>query len=296
MFEDAVDTLRRFNRSYTPRVGVLDDSFLDTGRPLAAARLLFEIGLGPVTVHELRRRTGADSGYVSRLLRNLEGDGLVEMRIDPADRRRRVATLTSDGETAWNELDQRSDEIARRLLSPLSDHQHQQLVKALDTVDRLLRAASIELRSADPADPVSIAAMTSYVEELSERFPGGFDIGTGFEPDELDPMTAPAGEFVIAVAHGDVVGCGGLRPLPDGSAEIKRMWVSREVRGLGLGRRLLEPLEGAAAERGYAVVVLDTNGTLDEAISMYRRAGYEEVGRYNDNPYAELFFSKRISG
>ncbi|MFK8024063.1 MAG: GNAT family N-acetyltransferase, partial [Ilumatobacter sp.] len=62
----------------------------------------------------------------------------------------------------------------------------------------------------------------------------------------------------------------------------------------GLGRRLLEHLEDAAAARGHAVVVLDTNGTLDEAIAMYRRAGYEEIGRYNDNPYAELFFSKRI--
>ncbi|MFK8026046.1 MAG: MarR family winged helix-turn-helix transcriptional regulator, partial [Ilumatobacter sp.] len=132
MFDNAVDTLRRFNRSYTPRVGVLDDSFLGTGRPLAAARLLYEIGLGPVTVHELRRRTGADSGYVSRLLRNLEGDGLVEMRADDDDRRRRVAALTADGEAAWNELDQRSDEIARRLLSPLRTDQHGQLVAALD--------------------------------------------------------------------------------------------------------------------------------------------------------------------
>ena len=61
--------LRRFNRTYTQRIGVLEESFLGTGRPLAVSRLLFEIGTAPATAQALRERLGLDSGYLSRLLR-----------------------------------------------------------------------------------------------------------------------------------------------------------------------------------------------------------------------------------
>src|SRR3954449_10928100 len=95
------DTLRRFNRTYTQRIGALDDSFLGTGRPLNVSRLLFEIGPDGATVRELRERLDLDSGYLTRLLRRLTDDGLVEVRPDPADRRRRVAALTARGRLAW---------------------------------------------------------------------------------------------------------------------------------------------------------------------------------------------------
>ena len=106
-------TLRRFNRTYTQRIGALDESFLGTGRPLGPSRLLFEIGDDGATVRELRDRLGLDSGYLSRLLRSLEADALVVVRPDPDDRRRRRVTLTRRGRTAWRRLDERSEELAR---------------------------------------------------------------------------------------------------------------------------------------------------------------------------------------
>ena len=72
------------------------------------------------------------------------------------------------------------------------------------------------------------------------------------------------------------------------------MWVSRQRRGLGLGKRLLAYLEAEIREAGRSIVVLDTNRTLTEAIAMYRSCGYESVDRYNDNPYAQLWFSKPL--
>ena len=290
-----MSNLRSFNRFFTSQVGVLDDSFLGTGRPLAAARLLFEIGLGPVTVHELRRRTGADSGYISRLLRRLEDDGVVMLSDDPDDRRRRLVCLTDAGRSEWNDLDRRSDEIAHRLLDPLVDGQRERLDGAIDTVRRLLRVASIELATVEPDSTGALAAMRAYVDELDRRFPERFDVGTGFDSEELDLMRSPVGAFVVADEDGDVVGCGGMRALADGTAEIKRMWVAPGVRGLGVGRRLLDRLESEAASRGHRVVVLDTHASLDEAIVLYERAGYERTGRYNDNPYAQLFFRKTIT-
>ncbi len=73
MSTDSVETLRRFNRTWSQRVGVLEDSFLGSGRPLAPARLLFEIGHEGESVLRLRARLGFDSGHLSRLLRQLEG-------------------------------------------------------------------------------------------------------------------------------------------------------------------------------------------------------------------------------
>ena len=73
------------------------------------------------------------------------------------------------------------------------------------------------------------------------------------------------------------------------------MWVDESMRGTGLGGRLLRALETLAVELGHRTVRLDTNGVLLDAIAMYERAGYRRIDRYNDNPYAELFFQKRLS-
>jgi GNAT superfamily N-acetyltransferase len=107
-------------------------------------------------------------------------------------------------------------------------------------------------------------------------------------------MSPPAGVFVVATSDGEPVACGGLHQIAPQMAEIKRMWVHPDWRGAGLGARMLTHLEDRARELGHCRVNLDTNGTLVEAIAMYQRAGYEPVERYNDNPYAEAFFSKAL--
>ncbi|MCB0896103.1 MAG: MarR family transcriptional regulator, partial [Nocardioidaceae bacterium] len=170
-------TLREFNRTWTQRVGVLEESFLGTGRPLNVARLLFEIGPDGAGVRELRDRLDLDSGYLTRLLRRLTDDGLVELRPDPADRRRRLATLTPAGRASWRELDERSEELAARLVAPLTPRQRGRLIEALATANLLVRAATTALREVGPDDPVAREAAGRYFAELDRRFPGGFDPG-----------------------------------------------------------------------------------------------------------------------
>lgn len=293
MSDAAISILREFNRTFTPRIGVLDETFLGTGRPLAVARLLFEVGLGDVTVHELRRRLGADSGYVSRLLRRLEDDGLIDVAEDPADGRRRIASLTDAGRAEWLELDRRSDATARRLLNPLSDDQCQELASALVTAQRLLQLSTITFETVEPDSASASTALQAYFTELDDRFVDGFDpVESG--ADNVDDMRAPAGAFVTVVDGGVVVGCAGLRTLADGRAEIKRMWLDPSLRGLGVGKRLLIHLESLARERGHDAIVLDTNSTLHAAIAMYLGAGYESIECYNDNPDAQRWFRKQL--
>jgi len=286
------DVLRRFNRTYTQRIGALDESFLGLGLPLGAARLVFEIGEAGATARELRSRLGLDSGHLARQLRRLEDDGLVVVAPDPGDRRRRTVRLTTKGRALRRRLDDRSEQLAERLISPLTDRQRQRLTDALATADLLVRAATVEIRRVHPADPVAVSAVGHYFRELDERFPTGFDPGDA--PDH-EAMAPGSGAFVVATSDGEPVACGGVQALGPGIGEIKRMWVHPGWRGAGLGSRLLRHLEQVTIELGHTEVRLDTNGTLVEAIAMYERAGYRHVDRYNDNPYAQAWFAKDLS-
>ncbi|NNE12969.1 MAG: GNAT family N-acetyltransferase, partial [Ilumatobacter sp.] len=145
----------------------------------------------------------------------------------------------------------------------------------------------------DPRSDEALAAMQAYFAELDERFVGGFDAGDTLTAD-APAMRPPSGSFVVAVAGGDTIACGGIVRVDDETAEIKRMWVHADWRGVGLGRRMLARLEGEVATLGYRQVVLDTNEVLIEAVAMYERAGYRPIERYNDNPYAHHWFAKPL--
>ena len=97
MVADPVTRFRRFSRAVTSEVGALDASFLGRGRPLGSARVLNAIGRGQGEVAAIRDDLGLDSGLMSRLLRGLEAEGLIELARHPADARRRVARLTTAG-------------------------------------------------------------------------------------------------------------------------------------------------------------------------------------------------------
>jgi DNA-binding MarR family transcriptional regulator len=288
-----VAVVRRFNRSYTQRIGALDDSFLGLGMPLGPARLLFEVGTAPATTQALRTRLGLDSGYLSRLLRRLEGDGLVAVEPDPADRRRRQVSLTPAGLRRFAELERRSDDQARRLVDPLTPRQRDRLARALREADLLVRAATVSFAPADPGSAVARAVTGRYFAEIGRRF--GFD-AAGETDKDARLLVPPTGVLVVAVSDGEPVACGGVHTIAPSVGELKRMWVHDDWRGAGLGTRLLRHLEDRARALGHTTLRLDTNAALTEAIAMYGRAGYRETGRYNDNPWATHFFEKALPG
>jgi DNA-binding MarR family transcriptional regulator/ribosomal protein S18 acetylase RimI-like enzyme len=288
-----VEHVRRFNRTVTQRVGALDDGFLSRSRPLGQARLLWEIGLEGSDVRSLRSRLDLDSGYLSRLLRSLEADGLVVVEADKTDGRVRTARLTRAGRAERAVLDRRAGDLAASILRPLSDKQRGRLVGAMDEVERLVTASMVRIAAVDPRHRHARHCIQQYFGELAQRFETGFDPARSI-PAEDEEMRRPAGVFLVATLRSDPVGCGALRFHLDAPADVKRMWVAPRVRGLGLGRRLLAELESTAAASGTRTLRLETNGTLTEAIGLYRAAGYREVGAFNDEPYAHHWFEKTI--
>ncbi|GAA4555521.1 bifunctional helix-turn-helix transcriptional regulator/GNAT family N-acetyltransferase [Planotetraspora kaengkrachanensis] len=297
MNSELIAAARRFNRTVTQRVGALDDEYMARGRPLAQARLLWEIGPGGAEVAALRARLGLDSGYLSRLLRTLESDGLVT--VGPADQvggdaRVRAAVLTDAGRTEWAELDRRSDELAWSILEPLTEQRRERLVAAMAEVERLLIASMVVIEPCLPGDPRARACVRAYARDLARRFDDGFDPALS-NPVHDEELVPPAGVFLLATLNAEPVGCGAVKLHRDEPAEIKRVWVADSVRGLGIGRRMLDELERYAAERGWDAIRLETNGNLTEAIAMYRSAGYREIEPYNTEHYAHHWFEKHLA-
>ena len=149
-----------------------------------------------------------------------------------------------------------------------------------------------EIVEIDPRAPEARQCLAQYYAELAQRLPGGFEVSRSRDPDAA-AMIAPRGAFLLARAEGRSLGCVGLKGGGE-IAEIKRLWVSPQARGQGLARRLMAAAEARARALGIAVLRLDTNRALPEAAALYRRDGWSEIERFNDDPYAEVFFEKRL--
>jgi DNA-binding MarR family transcriptional regulator/GNAT superfamily N-acetyltransferase len=292
MSMEMVADVRRFTRTVTQRIGVLNEDFLASDRSLGQNRLLWEIGTDGADIRALRSRLDLDSGYVSRLLRSLQAAGLVQIEQSNADGRVRTARLTDGGRRELVTLGRRSDDAAAAILRPLNDGQRTRLVTAMAEVERLLTASTVEVRPCDARDPNARHCLQTYYSELKQRFPDGYDPAVSPVADE--EMTPPAGLLLVAYLHGEPVGCGALIWLPDDVALVKRMWVNSSVRGLGLGKRLLTELEQCGRAKGVRLMRLETKDVLTEAIQMYRTSGYTEVAAFNAEPYADHWFEKTL--
>ena len=274
---DPISRVRRFNRAVTSEVGALDTSFLGRGRPLGAARVLNAIGHGRSDVAELRDYLALDSGLMSRLLRSLEEEGLVTTKPHPEDARRRIAKLTAAGRREFEAY----ETLSKALLA------------AMDMVAAALGRSRISIDLLDPRSEPARYCLGEYYAELSRRFARGYDVALSRDPDATD-MIAPRGAFFVALSDGLPLGCVGLKGAGGPLAEIKRLWVAPAARGLGLARRLMDAAETAARQLSITTLRLDTNSALGEAMQLYRRTGWTEIERFNDDPYPDLFFEKRL--
>jgi ribosomal protein S18 acetylase RimI-like enzyme len=288
-----VQQVRRFNRLVTQRVGALEANYLRRGRPLGEARLIFETGADGVEVRALRNKLGLDSGYLSRLMQSLKTQGLITVKQETGDGRWRRVSLTSKGSAERAAYDRLSDELAASMLEPLDAVQRGRLVTAMGEVERLIRAASVEIAAEAPDSADARGCLREYFRELAARFEGGFHHEKEGLVDAAE-MVPPAGLFVLARLDGEAVGCGGLMRIDEATGEIKRVWTARSARGMGIARRMLRALEASARDTGLKWVRLDTNRALTEAHALYRKEGFREIARFNDNPYAHHWFEKRL--
>jgi ribosomal protein S18 acetylase RimI-like enzyme len=134
--------------------------------------------------------------------------------------------------------------------------------------------------------------LEAYAGELRDRF--GFSLSDS-TPMESSDMVPPAGILLLARRAGEPIGCCALKIHGPDLGEVKRLWIRKDARGHGLGRRMLASIEEDARSRGLARLRLDTHGSLAEARSLYVRHGYVEIDAFNDNRYAEHWYEKTLT-
>lgn len=288
---DPIARIRRFNRAVTRETGALDQSFLGRGRPLGPARVLHAIGHHSPQLDEIRAYLDLDKALLSRFLKSLGQEGLITLAADPADGRRKLATLTPAGRAELAAYDALSDARADALLA--RHPKPEALLAAMDLVASALGQDHTDMLELDPRDPRAIACLTEYYAELGRRLHTGFDVKLSADPGATD-MLRPRGAFLVAMSDGLPLGCVGLKGTDKGYAEIKRLWVSPAARGMGLAKRLMAAIEHTARDLGISLLRLDTNSALPEAVTMYQTAGWTQIDRFNDDPYPDYFFEKRL--
>ncbi len=137
--ETRIEAVRRFNRFWTRRIGVLREGLLYTPYTLTEARVLLEVSRRAApTATDLSRELGLDPGYLSRILNRLEGRGLITRVPSEDDGRRRTLSLTRDGEDAFSSLDSRSREEVGKMLEALPEGEQRRLLEAMRTVEVVL--------------------------------------------------------------------------------------------------------------------------------------------------------------
>lgn len=288
MEHDPVARIRRFNRIVTLTVGALDSSFLGRGRPLGVARVLALVTVQGTSVADIRTALKLDSGLLSRILRGLQGDGLVAVDPDPADRRHRIARLTAAGQAEQGAYDRLNELLAAGMLDRLS-HDTAALLLALDRIAHALNRDRITFTVADPEGQQARDCLQAYFDLLLTRIPGVTQAHVPLPDPDASSYRAPDGAFLLAWSEGLAVGCVSLKRVDDHKGEVKRLWIEPAARGLGLARRMMLAVEDTARDLGMTCLQLDTNENLPEAIALYRATGWTGVAPFTGFPATHWF-------
>lgn len=282
--EQRVAAVRRFNRAYTPLIGLLHEGYLESPFSLTEVRVLYELAQREqATASELGRELGLDAGYLSRILRRFRERGLVERRASAEDGRQRLIRLSEQGRAEFVPLDERSQRGIGALLEGLSEEEQARLVGAMGTIERLLGTG------AEPRVPYLLRPPLAgdlgwvvsrhgalYAEEYGwdERFEG---LVAGIVARFVEAYDPRRERCWIAEREGENVGCVFVVRQSDEVAKLRLLLVEPSARGLGIGGRLVEECVRFARSAGYRTMTLWTNSVLVAARRIYERAGFRLV-------------------
>ena len=276
-----VEAVRRFNRFYTRRIGVLTDRYLGKEATLPEARVLYELGHdGPTSASALGRALDLDLGYLSRLLQTLRRRGLVQAAASRDDRRRSVLSLTAEGRKAYAALDKDSRRAMSEMLAPLEQSQRERLVGALAAVERVLekKPRAIRLRAHRPGDMGWVVAQHGalYAREYGwgRRFEA---LVAGVIAEFLRNFDPKLERCWIAESGGERVGSVFVVKKDRATAQLRMLLLDPQARGQGLGRRLVEECIAFARSRGYRKLMLWTHDNLTAARAIYAKLGFQLV-------------------
>src|SRR5580692_5699588 len=286
-----VELIRRFNRFYTRKIGVLEEGLLASPFTLTQARILFELGTRQTaTAGELIDTLGLDPGYLSRILQNFVQKRLVARERSAEDGRRAQLSLTAKGRRAFGELDRKSRASTGEMMSPLSPAQRKRLLGAMKALQETLSEPEAALDAVrKPVITIrehQIGDMGWAIEQHGRIYAEEFGWNGEFEAlvatlfSRFAANRDPAWEqFWIAEVDAERMGCVFVvrNDKDPRAAQLRCLLVDPRARGLGLGRRLVEECLRFAKSAGYERMLLWTNDVLTAARRIYEGAGFSLV-------------------
>lgn len=280
--KERIDAVRAFNRFYTRQIGLLDEGLLKSTFSLTEARVLYELAhRDGLTATDLARDLGLDAGYLSRLLKKFEERDLVERATIEADARRSSIALTKAGRQAFAPLNQGSHDQVAALLERLSVAEQDRLVKAMQTVQRLL-GGSAEPKIPYMLRPLQVGDIGWIIHRQGLLYAQEYGWDETYEALVAEILGAFVKSFDpkwerswIAEREGEVVGSVFVVRQSDAVAKLRLLYVEPSARGLGIGKRLVEECVGFCRARGYRTLTLWTNDVLAAARHIYEAAGFK---------------------
>jgi DNA-binding MarR family transcriptional regulator/N-acetylglutamate synthase-like GNAT family acetyltransferase len=282
-----VDQVRRFNRLYTRRIGVLQDGYLGSPFSLAEVRVLYELAHRPrATASELARELDLDPGYLSRILKSFLSRGLLAREQSERDARESYLSLTDAGQQAFAPLESGAREQIGGLLAQLSEPHQQRLLESMAQIERLLDDGGSS--AAESAYTVRHVARAGDFGWVVERHGAIYHAEYGWDLTFESLVASIVAKFVdhfdperervwIAERHGERVGCVFLVKASKRTAKLRLFLVEPEARGLGIGHHLVQELLAFARAAGYYRVRLWTQSNLLAARRIYAQTGFRLI-------------------
>ncbi|MDP3594981.1 bifunctional helix-turn-helix transcriptional regulator/GNAT family N-acetyltransferase [Phenylobacterium sp.] len=302
--KDPVAAVRRFNRFYTRRIGALDEAHLGSPYGLADMRVLYEVAQTPdgISPKALAAKAGLDAGYLSRILKRFETEGLMVRAPSRHDGRSVSVWLSSDGIHAYNTMRQVAEGAVAELIAPLTGAQRARLTEAMGQIETLLAAAAGE--SSAPRDVVLRAHRPGDIGWVVHRHGVLYAREFGWDEKFETLVARIAADFVdnldparercwIAERDGEILGSIFLvRGEAAGQAKLRLLLIEPAARGLGLGKRLVAECVAFARSAGYNEIILWTQSMLIAARAIFADAGFELVESHPDDSLAPGLISE----
>ena len=275
------EAVRQFNRFYTQKIGVLHEGLLNSPFSLTEVRVLYELARRERPVaSDIVKDLALDPGYLSRILSSFKAKELIDSRPSEQDGRQSILSLTEQGKEAFAPLNERARDEIKGLLRDLSESDQIRLVEAMACIMELLsrqpkNKTPYLLRPHQPGDMGWVVHRHGVLYAREYGWDETFEaLVATIVAKFIQNFDSKRERCWMAEVEGDIVGSVFLVKESDTVSKLRLLLVEPGVRGLGIGKRLVEECIRFAKLAGYREMLLWTNNVLTAARRLYEQAGF----------------------
>lgn len=280
-----IESLRQASREMVRELGFMQHIYAPAEMPHSHCHALMEVELfGTLHHHELSERLRLDKSTTSRIVQNLVKENLVQVSVDPEDQRRKVIQLTAEGKVRLAKIHRDANQRVQSALEQLSFEQRQQVTQGISLYSQALQKARVQsdyvIRLIEIQDAPAVAQLIRKVMPEFGACGPGFAINDPEVDDMYTAYTQVGAQYFVVCKDEKIVGGGGFAALeggPDKVCELRKMYFMPELRGKGIGQRLISLCLESAKKMGYQSCYLETLINMKQARALYTKNGFEPL-------------------